>query len=142
MPISTKARNDIARVFHPHKSTAKEICDALDAASAGVATEAQDNAAAVAVADGNLTITKAQGQVRKVPPATLTANRTLTLDPTGYAAGEKVKITRLGTEAFTLAVVNGGPGAGTLVTLPVSKVAFAQFGFDGTNFALEEVGTL
>lgn len=101
----------------------------------------QDTAAAVALADSTETITIAQGPWR-VASAALTANRTKTLSPTGATAGDQITITRTeGAAAFTLAVVNGGPGAGTLFTMPASKVNYAKFQFDGANWALREMGT-
>lgn len=91
--------------------------------------------------DANATITKAQGAWRRMPAATLTANRIITLSPVGFAAGESIEITRLGVEAFTLAFVNGGPGAGTLYTMIASKLGYVKFQLlaDG-NFALRAFG--
>lgn len=91
--------------------------------------------------DAAVTITIAQGRWRVLPAAILSANRIITLGTTGAAAGDRIEITRLDAGAFTLAFVNGGAGAGTLVTLPVSKVNFARFYFDGTNWLLMAVGT-
>lgn len=89
-------------------------------------------------ADANLTI--AGGQWRKLPAATLSAGRTLTLQPTGAAAGDQIEVTRLDATANTLAFVNGGPGAGTLFTMAISKIGWARFQFDGTNWALRAFG--
>jgi len=93
------------------------------------------------LAGANLTNADATIQVggnywRVLPAATLTANRQLTLGTTNAAAGDVITITRLDAEAFTYAVLNGGPAAGTLVTLPVSVKAFADFYFDGTDWLL------
>lgn len=68
----------------------------------------------------------------------LTANRTKTLGTTSVVAGTKVTIVRRDAAAFTLAVVNGGAGAGTLFTFAASptEVQRATFTFDGTNWAL------
>lgn len=118
------------------------------AAAEGVATEAsrQDHvhadpqraAAGTNLTDADETVAVADGLWRKLP--TLTGNRSKTLDPTGAAAGDQLTVTRTSTAANTCAFVNGGPGAGTLLTMPASKVAFAKFQFDGTNWALREVG--
>ncbi len=67
---------------------------------------------------------------------------TLTLGATGAVAGDLFRLIRTSTSAQTYAVVNGGPGAGTLITLPVSKIACAQFIFDGTNWQLDLFGQL
>lgn len=72
----------------------------------------------------------------------LTANRTLTLGTTNATAGDEITITRLDTGAFTMAIVNGGSGAGTLITLPVSVRSFADFQFDGTDWALMRAGQM
>lgn len=72
----------------------------------------------------------------------LTANRNKTLSPTGAVKGNQIEVLRAGTEAFTCAFINGGPGAGTMITFPVSKAASAKFQFDGTNWFLKSVGTL
>ena len=48
---------------------------------------------------------------------------------------------RTSTSAQTAAIVNGGTGAGTLVTLPASKVNFAVATFDGTNWLFDMCGT-
>ncbi len=78
------------------------------------------------------------GSLRRLPAGTLTANRQVTLDDTNPTTGEVIIIERLDTEAFTLAIVNGGVGGGTLYTFPVSQSRMAKFKFDGTNWALEE----
>lgn len=90
--------------------------------------------------DAPATITVAQGSWRKMPAATLSATRAFTLGTTGAVAGDQIEITRLDTTANTMTVVNGGVGAGTLFTFPVSKIGSARFQFDGTNWALRTVG--
>jgi hypothetical protein len=84
--------------------------------------------------DANATITMGGGAWRTLPAGTLTANRTLTLDPAGAAAGDDLEVTRLDLGAFTLALVNGGPAGGTIVTLPAAARSFAVAYFDGGNF--------
>ncbi len=72
----------------------------------------------------------------------LAANATITLGVAAGAdgrlpvAGKRWQFTRTDTGAFTVAFVNGGPGAGTLKTLAVSVIGFAEFEFDGTNWEL------
>ena len=75
-----------------------------------------------------------------MPAATLTANRTVTLGVTSAVKGDEFHITRADVGAFTLALVNGGPGAGTLLTLPVSKAGFGHFKFNGTDWILYSAG--
>lgn len=61
---------------------------------------------------------------------TLTANRTVTLSPTGASRGQVVKIVRTGLGAFTL---NVGPG---LKTIPASTRATVEVAFDGSAWVL------
>ncbi len=80
--------------------------------------------------------------LRRVIPPTLGANLTITLGVAAGAdgrlpvAGKRLAFTRTDVAAFTVAFVNGGPGAGTLKTLPVSAIGYAEFEFDGTNWEL------
>ena len=73
---------------------------------------------------------------RILPAGTLSQNRIATLSTTNAADGDIILITRLDVEAFTYAIVNGGPGAGTLFTFAVSQAAWAEFYFNGTNWLL------
>lgn len=79
---------------------------------------------------------------RRLPAGTLTANRVLTLGTTGASAGDTITVTRLDVSAWTYAVVNGGAGAGTLITLPASQKWFADFYFDGTDWLLVRAGQM
>lgn len=65
---------------------------------------------------------------------TMSQGETVTLGTTGAVKGDVLKIVRTSVSAQTLAVVNGGAGAGTLCTLVASKIGFAQAYFDGTNW--------
>jgi len=76
---------------------------------------------------------------RTIP--TLSQGGALTVNTTGAQKGDEMLITRTSTDAETYAVINGGAGAGTLVTLPASKVNFARIRFDGTNWQLMACGT-
>lgn len=98
------------------------------------------HAAKAALADTDETITYAQGAWRKLAAATLSAGRSKTLGTAGATAGDQIEITRIDVSANTLAVINGGGGAGTLFTFPVSKIGSAKFQFDGTNWELRSVG--
>lgn len=91
--------------------------------------------------DANATIYVTGSRWRVMPAATLSASRTITLGTTGAALNDQICITRLDATANTMPIVNGGAGAGTLVTLPASKVNFVVCQFDGTNWALRQVGT-
>jgi hypothetical protein len=86
------------------------------------------------LADGNATIYVSGNRWRLLPAATLTGNSTLTLGTTGAVAGDWIEITRLDVGAYTYAIVNGGAGAGTLATMPVSVRARLLAYFDGTNW--------
>jgi hypothetical protein len=119
------------------------VLTALTAAKADIVL-LEDNSRAVKGADltdAPATITVAQGKWRVMPAATLSVTRAFTLSTTGAVAGDQITITRLDLGAFTMTVVNGGAGAGTLATLPVSKVNYVVCQFDGTNWALRQIGT-
>lgn len=80
------------------------------------------------------------GRKSRFKCAALGQNSTVTLGTTGAVVGDTIRISRTDTSAFTLAVVNGGAGAGTLVTLDASKAGFAQAYFDGTNWQFDAAG--
>lgn len=86
------------------------------------------------LADGNATIQVGGKQWRVLPAATLTGNATLTLGTTNAREGYMVEITRLDVGAYTYAIANGGPAAGTLATMPISQRARLVAYFDGTNW--------
>lgn len=90
--------------------------------------------------DASPTITISQGRWRVLPAATLSTNRSITLGTSGAVAGDQIDLTRLDVSANTLAVVNGGAGAGTLITFAASKLGCGRFQFDGTNWALRSFG--
>lgn len=72
---------------------------------------------------------------RVLPSIPITQNITLTLVTANAEEGDIITITRQDVALFTVAVVNGGPGGGTLVTFPVSQKAFGDFYYDGTNWS-------
>jgi hypothetical protein len=92
-----------------------------------------------ALGDSSPTITVGNGNQAILPAATLTGNQTVTLGAGGAVANEVFTILRLDATAHTLAVVNGGPGAGTLYTFPISTTRQASFQFNGTDWAM--IGT-
>lgn len=88
--------------------------------------------------DADETLTVGQGVHRCIPALPLTSNRTKTLSTSGASVGHVIEIARIDSAAFTVAVVNGGPGAGTIFTFPASQLHSAEFRFDGTNWSLQE----
>jgi hypothetical protein len=79
--------------------------------------------------------------VYTLPAATLSANHTLTLATTGSpATGLVVTVVRRDLTAHTYAVINGGVGAGTLLTFASAPATAqgAKFKFDGTDWSLVE----
>lgn len=95
------------------------------------------------LSDADTTVTwSSSARWRILPAATLTADRTITLSTSGATAGSLSEITRLDVSAYTLTVVNGGPSAGTLITLPAGVQFFCSCYFDGTNWLLRQAGAL
>ncbi len=87
-----------------------------------------------ALTDADQTLTVAGGNDYTQSTA-LTASRTKTLGTTGSPeTGEIITIKRFTTAAFTMPVVNGGAGAGTLYTFPSGGKRVADFRYDGTNW--------
>jgi hypothetical protein len=84
--------------------------------------------------DADQTLTVAGRRLRVLPPATLTTNRTLTLDDAGAGAGDQILITRNDATANTLTIVNGGAGGGNVAVMPVSVRSWCLAVFDGTNW--------
>ena len=80
---------------------------------------------------------------RVLPAATpLTASRTKTLITSNAARGDIITITRLGLGNYTMLVVNGGAGAGTLFTLPANEAWWCKSYFDGTNWLAHSAGQM
>lgn len=91
------------------------------------------------LADASATVNPAADSASAylMPPKTQTANRSITIGTTGSPpAGLTVTIFRYDLSANTLALVNGGPGAGTQFTFPASptKPQACALTFDGTNW--------
>jgi hypothetical protein len=95
-----------------------------------------------ALTDADQTLTVAGGNDYTQNTA-LTASRTKTLGTTGSPeTGEVITIKRFTTAAFTMPIVNGGAGAGTLYTFPSAGKRVADFRYDGTNWVLAGVKRL
>jgi hypothetical protein len=92
--------------------------------------------------DAAATIQIGEGGWRVLQAGVLTANRVLTLGTTNAVAGDEILITRRDVGAFTYTVANGGVGGGNVVVMPVSKAAFVLCVFDGTNWAMKQLGTI
>jgi hypothetical protein len=93
--------------------------------------------------DANESIGVGGNFLRFLPAATpLTVNRTKTLVTTNAEAGDEINVTRLGLGNFTMAIVNGGPAAGTLFTLPANEAWWCKAYFDGTNWLAHSAGKL
>lgn len=92
------------------------------------------NRAGASLGDASVSLAVGDGRWRTIPAATLGANRTLTLSTTNAIAGDVIEITRLDVGAFTVAIVNGGVGAGTIATMPVSARSFIACRYDGANW--------
>lgn len=102
----------------------------------------QELPAGTALVDGNQTIHVSGGFHRTLPAATLTGNITITLGTTNARSGYPFEILRLDVGNYTVAIVNGGVGGGTLVTLPVSSRALFRGRFDGTNWTRRDAHVL
>jgi len=107
---------------------------AVDVPASGAAVAAfPSNAASIAPGTDNA--------IRYVVPAgtTLAANSTLTLATTGSpVVGNKLVMCYALNLGDSISIVNGGPSAGTIATIPASLSAplGAVIYFDGTNYSL------
>jgi len=91
--------------------------------------------------DGDATITVSGGSWRRMPAATMSASRVVTLGTTGAKAGDQITVTRDDATAHTLTIVDGGPGTPTLLVMPNSKIGDIVAQFNGTNW-LRRTSTL
>jgi len=98
-----------------------------------------NGAAGANLTDADATIQITQGTWRKLPAATLSAGRNLTLGNTGAKAGDQITITRLDATAQTYTIKDNA--AATLFVMPASKVNFVVCQHDGTNWFLKTGGT-
>lgn len=105
-------------------------------------TTVADFTAGTALTDtATTTVNRAAKRTSFLLAGTMSQGETITLGTTGALQGDQIKIIRTSTSAQTVAIVNGGAGAGTLVTLPASKVNFAVATFNGTNWLFDACGT-
>jgi hypothetical protein len=74
------------------------------------------------------------GPWQVIQSGALSADSTVTLDPTLAVLGDTKEVTRLDLSAHQLSVVNGGPGGGTLSTFPASLFGNQLFFFNGTDW--------
>jgi hypothetical protein len=105
--------------------------------SAGTASEwAQDiNSYAAINATNDITINVTQGFRRKITACGDT--KAVTLASTSARAGDEIHITRPAIGATTAnTIVNGGTGAGTLLTMTSNKAAGCVCMFDGTDWSV------
>lgn len=89
----------------------------------------------------NTTVTSLS-RITRYLVAALGQNSTVTLGTAGAKVGDVIRVVRTDTSAFTLAIVNGGGGGGTLITLPVSKTGYAQAYYNGTNWLFDGDGSV
>lgn len=84
--------------------------------------------------DANATILVSGNRTRVLPTATLTTNRSLTLDDEGAVEGDELYVARNDATAYTYTLINGGAGAGNVAVMPISNRAWCRARFDGTNW--------
>ncbi len=94
------------------------------------------------LAAGSQTITVADGRWRVLPVSTLAGDVTWTLSVSGAVAGDWIEFTRLDVTGYTVAIVNGGVAAGTLMTLPTGQRSHARLAFNGVNWIHRDSGLL
>lgn len=116
---------------------ADTVAGAALKAPSGVVVPVRPGIVGAALTDADQTLQIAEGAHRAQQTA-LTSGRSKTLGTTGAAVGHIIEIHRVDGAAFALTVINGGPGAGTLLTMPSGESHSAAFRFDGTNWALWE----
>jgi len=93
--------------------------------------------------DADESLTVGENFFRVLPAAIpLTAARDKTLSITNAESGDMVHVLRLGLGAFVMNIVNGGPAAGTLFTLPSGQSWWAKAYFNGTDWIVHSAGQL
>jgi hypothetical protein len=103
----------------------------------GTTVAAPTEGTALTNADQTLTVAGGNNYVQSTA---LTVSRTKTLGTTGSPeTGEVITIYRSDAAAFTMPIVNGGGGGGTMYTFPVSVKRVVDFRYDGTNWVLAGV---
>ena len=89
--------------------------------------------------DAAVSIDVTQGRWRRLPAATLSMARILTLGTTGAQNGDEITITRDDVSANTYTIANGGGGGGNLLVMPASKQGFITAQFNGTDWIAKAV---
>ena len=88
-----------------------------------------------ALGNADETISVFQGFRRTLPSSvTVTATRTFTVSTEGAELNAQLLINCLNTDPHPKQIVNGGPGGGTLATIPVGVAAWVELYFDGTDW--------
>ncbi len=129
----------LAQKFRKRGAPILELAEVMEAALNATHERFPKGANLVA---GDQTVKWSDGLRRVMPAATMAGAVVITLAVTAGAdgrlpaAGDRWQFTRLDATANTLAFLNGGTGAGTLATLAVSKVGYAEFEFDGVDWGL------
>lgn len=90
-----------------------------------------------ALADGATSTVQVLGHDTRYTITLTTQNNAVTLGTTGAELGDRMTILSPGTAAHTVAVINGGAGAGTLYTIGSGKAGFVSAYFDGTNWLFD-----
>jgi len=88
------------------------------------------------LADGDATIVVGGKRRRRLVAGTLTQNSIATLSATNAREGHVLELSLLDAGAFTFAIVNGGPGAGTLATKASGEMRYVKVYFEGTDWVL------
>lgn len=86
------------------------------------------------------TIQRAGRRTSFLLASTMSQDETITFGTTGAVKGDVIRVIRTSVSAHTAAMVNGGAGAGTMFTMPNSKVNFTEAMFDGTNWLVQSMG--
>ena len=95
---------------------------------------AGDDSGAVLAGTTPQTLTVAAGRLRVILLGTLVANLTLNMSTAGAQTDDEIEVVCNDTAAFTVTVVNGGPGAGNIAVKPVGVRGWIRSKFDGTNW--------
>jgi hypothetical protein len=138
------AAGALARSVHSKQAGRPELCTAL---LMGALADQGSNLPKVLLGAGTAQTPDLTSGKRFVEPvATLAGATVITLQVPTHASqaaglfpvvqGTRREFTRLDLTANTLAFLNGGPAAGTLCTLVVSKAGFAVVEWNGTDWEL------
>jgi hypothetical protein len=139
--LYTKANALVATIDQSDASTLAVSASAMEFDATGtILFSGRVIRSGVSVADADGTINVSSGH--RFTMAALTANRNITLGTTGASAGALLVFQRITNAAHTIAIINGGGGAGTLYTSPSATYQEIFFRYDGTNWALTTWETL